>query len=241
MADSLAITGIGLVLPQKGGPIHFVSEITAPERFSVRALRRVSRIGQLALAAVDQAWTSSELVADSDTGLVFGTALADTHETSEFLRGMYDRGPKLAKPKHFQRSVHGAAAGELALLYGLTGYNLTVTQGVHSGDAALYAAALAVRSGRCERCLCVAADTLSSPLLLAHSVLGYKDVPVGEAAAAVVLEHPKDAVERGADILGTLHEGDLARTQAGPLTAIEDVGLCGAGGLIRAVVAVARQ
>ncbi len=238
MTDALAITGVGLVLPLDSAPVHYVADIAAPERFSPLQLRRVSRLGKLALAAADQAATAASLPSDSNTGLVVGTALADMEEATQFLRSMYDRGPKLAKPRHFQRSVHGAIAGELALLYGLTGYNLTVSEGVHSGEAALYAAALAVRTGRCERCLCVAADSLCSPLLLAHSVLGYGQVPVGEASAAVVLEHPKDAVDRDADILATLYRGDLADAQNGELLRTDGLGVCGAGGLVRTVLAV---
>lgn len=235
MTDLLAVTGVGLVLPQGPPPVHYIEDSAiVPARFTPEELRGTGRLARLALTAVDAAWTQAGLEADPRLGLVVGTALGDLHETSEFLRGIHEHGSCQGGSLQFQRSIHGDLAAVLARLYGLSGYCLTVSEGLHTGEAALYAAALAVRSERCDRCLCVAADMLSGTPLLARQLMR-PELAVGEAAAAIVLEHPVDADQRDAEILGALHRGDLARAQRKPVEPIAGLGLCGAGGLVRVV------
>lgn len=234
---TLAITGAGLVLPDAGTGVRYVTQLTRPDRFTARQLRRTPRLALLALPAVEAAWQQAGLTNSADVGLVVGTGLADVHETAEFLRSLHERGPKLARPQHFQRSVHGALAGELAILYGLRGYNLTVSDGIYTGEAALFAGALAVRSGRCQSCVVVCADALSNATLLAHQELAGQ-VAVAEAAGALVVEDPAGAFERDADILAPLHRVDLTALRAAPPSPLEGVGYCGAQGLIRVIRAV---
>ena len=227
MSAAIAITGVGLVLPGEGGR---VSALPTPEDFAPRALRRVSRLGRLALPAAWAALRQSGLEPGADVGLVLGTGLGDLDETAGFLRDLHARGPRTARPQLFQRSVHAAAAGELAILLGLTGHNLTVTEGLRSGLAALYAAALAVRAGRCRACLCVAADTVTDALVAAGAALGAAG-PYAEAAAAVMVERDSGD-ERALAVLGGI---DPMRT---PTVLPDGGGWCGAAGLVNVVRSV---
>ena len=145
MIPALPITGAAVLAPEPGGAQR-ITRIEPPARFSKAVLRRTSRLGQLALPVVEAALLQAESTAGPELGLVVGTGLADLDETIGFLQGVHERGERFASPQMFQRSVHSAVAGELAILYHLTGYNLTVTQGLASGEAALLAAALAVAS-----------------------------------------------------------------------------------------------
>jgi 3-oxoacyl-(acyl-carrier-protein) synthase len=199
-------------------------------------VRRTSRLGRLAMWAVEEAFAGAGITVTPDLGLVVGTALGDLDETSGFLEGVHKRGATFGSPQHFQRSLHSAIAGELAILYGLTGYNVTVTQGLWTGEAALYQAALAVRSGRCSRCLCVAVDGVSNALLAALAKLG-ETLPAGEGAAAVLLEK-HHAAPRLATLLDVSPVTPAPSPSLGAARDVGELGVHGALGLVRLVRAI---
>lgn len=236
MIPALPITGAAVLAPEPGGAQR-ITRIEPPARFSKAVLRRTSRLGQLALPVVEAALLQAESTAGPELGLVVGTGLADLDETIGFLQGVHERGERFASPQMFQRSVHSAVAGELAILYHLTGYNLTVTQGLASGEAALLAAALAVASGRCERCLCVAVDGVSDALLMALADLGHAPEAAGEGAAALVLGPPDHA----GPALAWLEGVDVAAAEAATRGADLPTGAHGAMGLVRTAQAILRE
>ena len=164
------------------------SSLPAPDRFPPRSLRRASRLTRLALPPVEQVWATANLEASLNVGLIVGTGLADQEQTTDFLQRLYAKGGKLVSPQAFQRSVHGAVCGELAILYGLRGYNMTVTQGRLSGHAALYAAGVALLSGRCQQAVVVAVEGTSEVLSEALAALGEAPDAIADGAAAVVIQ-----------------------------------------------------
>jgi hypothetical protein len=182
-----------------------------PPGIDPSAVRRSTRLGRIALAVASDALRGSgSLPAPEQTGLVVGTALADLDETAGFLGGIHARGARFASPQFFQRSVHGAVAGELAILFGLRAFNLTVSDGLASGEAALAAGLLAIRAGRVSRCLVVAVDGRSEALSQALAALGRPD-DAGEGAAALVVETWASAQQRGAQVLASLAGVDLSQ------------------------------
>lgn len=266
---ALAVTGVGIALPDAVDDRGVRrATIVAPERFGRRALRRVSRLGQLALVATESAWQRAQLAASPEIGLVVGTSLADIDETAGFLDTIQARGGRFASPGHFQRSVHAVVAGELAILYRLEGYNLTVTQGRHSGETALQQAAMAVRAERCSQCVCVAVDGVSDALVRAWRTLGCSPSPpqsaplsgaspapargdaggvggalpidgmIAEGAAALVIEPLAAARARGAAVVARFDGVDLVAAQRGPYAPDPELGVHGAVGLLRAALAV---
>ncbi len=212
----------------------------APDWISKGVLRRLSRLGRLALPVVELVLKESGVSIDDQLGLVVGTGLADLDETLGFLQGLHTRGERFASPQMFQRSVHSAVAGELAIVYGLTGYNVTISQGLASGEAALFQAALAVASGRCRTCLCVAVDGVSEGLLTALAALGLSPDAAGEGAAALLLQAQCEDAQAAARLVGVdlkaaerSHQGtSLPRGTHGALGLVQTVhalqGLSGA-------------
>lgn len=214
MSRPLCVTGAAFWPPAGATPGQASPEPEVPDGVDPRTVRRSTRLGRLALGVASEALVQARLTPPPEgTGLVVGTALADLDETAGFLGGIHVRGARFASPQFFQRSVHGAVAGELAILFGLRGFNLTVSEGLSSGEAALEAGALAVRAGRAERCLIVAVDGRSQALTDALAALGIEGGQ-GEGAAAVVLETEEGARSRGAEVLLRLEGVDARRRPA---------------------------
>lgn len=235
MIPPLSILAAAAIAPEapEGGPAR-IARLEAPARFSKGALRRTSRLGRLALPVVERVLEGSGVTVDAGLGLVVGTGLADLDETLGFLEGLHSRGERFCSPQMFQRSVHSAVAGELAILYGFTGYNLTVTQGLASGEAALFSAALAVASGRCRRCLCVGVDGVSEGLLEALAALGVAPETAGEGAAALLLAPEGEHAPRLARLLRV----DVEVAERAARGAEVPRGAHGARGLVRLVEAL---
>lgn len=233
MKGQLAITGAAQVSPPGAG--LRIAQAGVPSRFSRSQLRRLSRLARLALPVVEEAMGEARLSVGPDVGLVVGTGLADLDETLSFLNGVHERGERFASPQNFQRSVHSSVAGELAILYGMTGFNLTVTQGLASGEAALWSAGLAVSAGHCTVAVAVAVDGLSDGLMAALSALGHAENQAGEGAAAVVVERT-DAL-KGRRPLARLGQIDL-RIAERARHAYPGRGAHGAQGLLEVVAAL---
>lgn len=209
------------------------AEAAPPARFSAADLRRSSRLCRMALPAIEAALAQAALAGRTDLGLVVGSGLGNLDDAATFLDEVHEGGGP-GSPQRFTRSLLSSLGGELAILYGLRSWSLTVTQGMRSGEAALRLAALAVSAGRCPACLCVAADAACEALRVALREL-HTDAAVGEGAAALVVESESHARARGARILARLHGVDLAA--AGQPVA-DGLGVHGSVGLVRAALAL---
>jgi len=232
----LSIVASAAIAPELGkapGP-HRVNHPPAPDWISKGVLRRLSRLGLLALGVVESVLKESGVSIDDQLGLVVGTGLADLDETLGFLQGLHTRGERFASPQMFQRSVHSAVAGELAIVYGLTGYNVTISQGLASGEAALFQAALAVASGRCRACLCVAVDGVSEGLLTALAAMGLSPDAAGEGAAALLLQAEREEAAAAARLVNV----DLKAAERSHSGASLPRGTHGALGLVQTVQAL---
>lgn len=75
-----------------------------------------------------------------DTAVLLGTALGSLTETEQFLLGIVGPGEPEARPRAFTHSVHNAAAGQVARVFGARGENHTFVQGEVSFAVALLAA-----------------------------------------------------------------------------------------------------
>lgn len=176
--------------------------------------RRLDRCSRFAWVATAEAFADAGL--DPRAGLGERTAIAaatmtgGSEATEAFLRPYFDRGPAGASPMIFPNCVANAAAGHLALAFGLKGPSVTQLDREGSGFAALDQAARWLRAGFCDVALVVGLDGLfpmlgtvcGSARLLArhgdpdlHSGRGF--LP-GEGAVALVLERSEDAAARGA-------------------------------------------
>jgi 3-oxoacyl-(acyl-carrier-protein) synthase len=116
-----------------------VSEISEglPKK-QIRRLKRLPRIGlSLASAALED--SNSTL---SPSSVFFSTGWGALSETDDFLMKLYKNNEKISSPMDFIGSVHNAPAGQIAIMHGATGPNVTMTGGNYSFEQALIATSL---------------------------------------------------------------------------------------------------
>lgn len=140
-----------------GGEIPALLADTAPlARFvDKRALRRIDHFSRLALLGAHLALEDAGLPALDRTrlGLIVASGYGAVATTFAFLDTVLDGGDALASPTHFSSSVHNAAAAHVAILLGITGPNLTVSQFEMSVPSALLAAQGWLAEGRVDAVL----------------------------------------------------------------------------------------
>ena len=191
----------------------------------LRRLDRCSRFAWVAAAqAFDDAGLDPKAGGGERTAIAAATMTGGSDATEAFLRPYFERGPAGASPLIFPNCVANAAAGHLALAFGLKGPSTTQLEREASGFAALDQAARWLRTGFCDVALVVGLDGLFpmlSTVCGAAGLLARQGDPeadsgrgflCGEGAAALVLERRDDATARGARLRARL--GALAQRAA---------------------------
>lgn len=130
--------------------IHPTADLS--QNLPPRAIRRLKRLPRLALAMTEAALSSNK-ARDRLSGVFFGTGWGALSETEAFLSKLFKNEERFSSPMDFIGSVHNAPAGEIAMMFDVTGPNITVTGGDYSFEQALTAASLL-------------GDTSESPLLV---------------------------------------------------------------------------
>lgn len=191
-------------------------------------LRRLDRCSRFAWAAAAQAFQDAGLDPRSGPGArtaVAGATLTGGSEATEaFLRPYFTRGPEGASPLVFPNCVANAAAGHLAVAFGLQGPSSTQLEREAGAFAALDQAARWLRLGFCDTALVVGMDGLFPMLSTVSGAAGLlarrgdperdsgRGFLPGEGAAALVLEREADARNRNARFRARL--GALAHRSA---------------------------
>lgn len=181
----------------------------APER-----LARTDRLCHLALLAAHRA-LGDPPGGDRPVAVVFASGHATLLTNLRYYDKIQRRGPRGADPKRFPYTSPNAAAGEVAIAFGLVGPNVTLASGFASGVEALGVGARLVARGRAPQALVVVADAWGDELeaLLARAGTALADGP-REGAAAVLLA---PAGTPGPGVLEELRAGRAA-PNPGPLT-----------------------
>jgi 3-oxoacyl-[acyl-carrier-protein] synthase II len=192
----------------------------APEK-----LRRVDRIGQLAIAGCrlaleDAALTDRSNIDAADVGVVIGTATAGLHTLVSYLDRLWSQGPTGASALDFSNTVGNAPASLCGLEFGLRGINATVGQKEASACAAIAHAASVLRAGRHRAIVTGGVDDFEEMFFSVYDRFRAlaTDEGAGEAsrpfdrrrngfvlgcgAFVVVLESVESAVTRGARLMG---------------------------------------
>ena len=175
----------------------------------------LDRASQLFLAACGMAFQTSGIDAAAlsalNVGIMGGTAWGCQSTAELFFADFILKGPRLVKPFLFPHAYANTAVSLAAMEWALKGpHENAVTRATASGVALIEAFDL-LRAGRTKVIAVCGADALSGVALNARAAAG-DPAPMGEAAAALVLEHADTAKARDARPLGQLLGCGLAPT-----------------------------
>lgn len=119
--------------------------------------------------------------------IIVGTGLGCVRDTLKFLKAIYEDGEGGLSPTAFIQSTHNSIAGQLALMLGNHGYNMTHVQGGLSLGYALSDAELLIAENDAKTVLVGAVDEKTDELVeLLSKLAGTADYPlpvIGEGAA----------------------------------------------------------
>jgi 3-oxoacyl-[acyl-carrier-protein] synthase II len=252
MSHRVVITGLGVVSSIGVGKEEFwesclqgISGIKPVQRFDVSSyrshlgaqlpeinfkafiqpthLRRMDRVGQIVVSAVQLALNDSGLdLKNEDSnriGISIGTGLGSSDTVDQFFRCLLKDGPTGAAPLLFQTAVPNAITSHCSIEYGIKGVNLTFSHKETSTEMAMAFAYHLLKEGRADVILAGGGDELSEPLYHVYSMLGAlspgrskglegmrpfdrdrNGIILGEGSGILVLETLTHAEKRGARI-----------------------------------------
>lgn len=209
--------------------------------FDRRAAHKLSRTDQFGLIAAAEALADSRLAghySPYDIGISLGGGAAGMLQCEQWLKARLT-GSK-SSPVLLRGMLPDRTATEIALRFGLAGYQGTITTACSSSATAIGWGAELVASGQQRAVLAGGSDTLSlltycgfnalkvvDPQPCSPFSLGRQGISLGEAAAVLVLESESDALSRGARIYGRVLGYALAG-EAFHMTAPEPSGVTAA-------------
>ena len=187
--------------------------------------RRVSRAAQLAVAAAREALRDAGLdpaTLPEDAGVLLGTGNSSFPDLEAATRTMLERGGMRMSPFAMAAVLPSISGGQIAIQFGIRGYNSTVSTACASGTQAIGEAAEVLRRGHASLVLTggVEAPICESGLAgfcVMRALSTHNEAPerasrpfdarrdgfvAGEGAGVLVLETLAGARARGARILG---------------------------------------
>ena len=246
-------SGVGLIAAYDTSDqvVRIAAEIKALDVVGLlgnKCVKRTDFFAQVALIAADQAVADAGLDFQStgdgrDAAVVMGTSIGGV---STLLNGqdvLRERGARRVSPLLVPMMMSNAAAGEIAIRYGLNGPALSIVSACASGANAIGEAARLIRTGSADVVICGGSDAGMHPLALAafgnmRAVSRRNDEPerasrpfdadrdgfvLGEGAGVLVLESLSHARKRGARIRAEI-VGYGASTDAFHITAPDEEG-----------------
>lgn len=249
----VVVTGMGIVSPIGCGVGNFFGSLLAA-RSGVRLqsyvwgqalvapvlddvdtpfpkIRRLSldRVTQMALLAVRQATEQAQIAfadnSDYDAGIFWGTGMGGASTLEHAYRELLVNKVTRVRPSTIVAFMNNAAAGQIAIEYGIRGPSFTYSSACSSSAAAIGEAFRAVRSGSVKTAIAGGAEALlTEGVIVAWESLQTLARPdaehpetscrpfsadrsgfvLGEGAAALVLEDAEAARARGAVVLAEI-------------------------------------
>jgi 3-oxoacyl-[acyl-carrier-protein] synthase II len=225
-----------------------IKDLDVPGLLGRKRARRTDKFAQVALIATDQAMADAGLdsgyYANSpDAAVVIGTGVGGITTLLQGSDALRDRGARRVSAMMVPMMMSNAAAGEIAIGYGLHGLSLAVGSACASGTNAIGEAARLIRAGAATMVICGGSDAGMHPLALAglgnmQAVSRRNDEPerasrpfdadrdgfvLGEGAGVLILESLAEAQKRGARIYAEV-AGYGASTDAFHITAPDEEG-----------------
>ncbi|MGA2093190.1 MAG: beta-ketoacyl-ACP synthase II [Sedimentisphaerales bacterium] len=212
-------------------PVHFggeVKQFDATKYIDFREAKRMDRFSQFAVAAAKQAVAESGLdFAKEDPyrmGSIVGTGIGGIKEIEEQHVILLKKAPMRISPFTVPRLMANAAAGNIAIQYGLRGPNFCVLSACASSNHSIGEALCNITSGRSDVMITGGTEAALTPLGLAsfcaaRSLSLRNDNPtaasrpfdkdrdgfvLAEGAGILILEEYEHAKKRGARIYAEL-------------------------------------
>ena len=193
--------------------------------FGRKQSRRSDRFALLAMFAADQAVADAGLSfgdngSNPHVGIIIGTGIGGVGTLLDNYDTFRNRGPKRVSALMIPMMMPNAAAGEIAIRYGLHGLAMSLASACATGTNAIGEGVERIRSGTAEVMICGGAESVMHPVALAGlsnmgAVSCRNDEPerasrpfdanrdgflMAEGAGVVILESLEHAQERGAAI-----------------------------------------
>jgi len=150
-------------------------------------LRRMSKAVRMGIGASKAAMKEAGI--DKPDAISVGTAMGCLNDTEHFLGKMVEQDEQMLTPTSFIQSTHNTVSGQIALLAGCHGHNLTFVQRGHSFEHAMLNAQLYLNEHKGEQVLVGGIDELTDNSLRVMETAGvYSNTnPAGEGAAFFVV------------------------------------------------------
>ena len=222
-------------------PSRLAAEVDDGELMSLLdadAVRRLSRICRMALAACRLAAAEAGIEGGARLGLAVGSEYGDFRSGAEFFSGFLRRGPGGLSPMIFPNTVMNSMAAVVAIAVGAKAPSVTLNQATVAGDLAVVRAAALIASGRADAVLAGGVDEIFIDVYRGQSALGalspmaggdpegcrpyapdHNGPVMGEGATFLVLEEMEMARARGAAIHAELLGSAWAGIPVAPHTA----------------------
>ena len=204
---SLAITGIGMLstcgetLDELYAALEGGSKekAVASPKMKEKGLVFTDNFTKKAYAAMRNAANDSGLnfTNRSDMGIFLGTAFGSLSSITGFERGFLEKGMRGVMPMDFTNSVMNAPAGQLAILSGLSGINITVSDGSAASIGAFRMCADMIEGGRINAAVVGGVEEKCDIFCRYMALRGIK---ASEGACMFIAEDESKAIERGAHI-----------------------------------------
>jgi 3-oxoacyl-[acyl-carrier-protein] synthase II len=218
-----------------------VKEYDPLDYFDRRESRRLSRSDQFGVIAAGEALKESGVQAvysPYDMGVSVGAGAAGMFQSEFWLKALLEG--RREHPTLLRGLLPDQTCTDIARIYGLAGYQSTITTACSSSSTAIGWGADLIATGKLKAVVAGGTDTLSiltyagfnslrvvSPEPCAPFSLGRQGISLGEGAAFMVLENEENALKRGARIYGFIRGYALAG-EAHHMTAPEPGGVVAA-------------
>ena len=196
--------------------------------FDAKEVRRLSRASQFAVVAAQMAVADAALDLDAesrdDVGVILGSGSTAAPETEATMRVLVERGLSRVSPFYITSALPNMPASQVAIQFGLKGYNTTIATACAASAQAIGEAAEVIRRGQASVMLAGGTEAPICQLTLAsftslRALSTRNDDPqgasrpfsadrdgfvLGEGAGVLVLESLSHARLRGARIYAEL-------------------------------------
>jgi len=206
----------------KHGVAGEVPDFKPEDILGIKGLRLLDRATRLALCASALALKDANLAPEGEgakIGVSLGSTAGSLESRASYYSLLYREGRVGLNPALFPNTVVNSPASQVAIRFGLTACNATLSSGTASSLHALDYAAEAIRHGRARAMLAGGFEELGEFLFLSFHQAGClsgearpydrrrNGVVPGEGAAVLVLEELESARARGANVLAEYRGG----------------------------------